>query len=478
MRTVVMKFGGTSVGSVKAHKQAGAIILEHNKDWDRLVVVVSAMSGVTNLLIEGAQSASLGENQTYQDVVKQLSTKHYQVVDALLNDSKELASVRESIDLFLDKFAAFCNSIHVLGECTPRALDTISSFGERINARILAAYLRQEGLLSEAVDSTDLIITDEKFQNAVPLMDLSCKQVHSVLVPLLEQGQVPVVTGFMAATESGVTTTLGRGGSDFSASILGVCLEADEVWIWTDVDGVMTTDPRIVPEAISLHLLSYNEMSELAYFGAKVVHPRTIQPVVDHEIPLRVKNTTHPAHPGTLIVKNSEMVKNTVKAVTLIEGLSMINVEGKGMMGIPGIAARTFAAVASQGASVLMITQASSEQSISFLLPMETVTSVLLALQEEMARELERKDTEKIWSKDNMVIVTAVGAGIRTTPGVGARIFGALAEGAINVIAIAQGSSECSISLAIEAQDGKQAVRQIHKAILHNSGDNLSGKED
>jgi aspartate kinase len=172
------------------------------------------------------------------------------------------------------------------------------------------------------------------------------------------------------------------------------------------------------------------------------------------------------------------MVKNTVKAVTLIEGLSMINVEGKGMMGIPGIAARTFAAVASQGASVLMITQASSEQSISFLLPMETVTSVLLALQEEMARELERKDIEKIWSKDNMVIVTAVGAGIRTTPGVGARIFGALAEGAINVIAIAQGSSECSISLAIEAQDGKQAVRQIHKAILHNSGDNLSGKED
>ncbi len=471
MSTLVMKFGGTSVGSDKTHKQACAIILEQKKDWDRLVVVVSAMSGVTNLLIKGAQTASLGDDQTYQGIVEQLRTQHFQVVDELLNDSKELASMHASIDQYLDNFAVFCNSIHVLGECTLRALDTISSFGERINARILAAFLRQEGLLSEAVDSTDLIITDDKFHNAVPLMDLTCKNVTSVLDPLLEEGQVPVVTGFMAATESGVTTTLGRGGSDFSASILGVCLEADEVWIWTDVDGVMTSDPRIVPEAITLPLLSYNEMSELAYFGAKVVHPRTIQPVVEHEIPLRVKNATHAAHPGTLIVKNPEMAKNTVKAVTLIEGLSMINVEGRGMMGVPGIAARTFAAVASQGASILMITQASSEQSISFLLPMETVESVLLALQDEMARELERKDIEKIWSKDNVVIVTAVGAGIRKTPGVGARIFGALAKGSINVIAVAQGSSECSISMVIDAKDSEQAVRQIHKAILHDSGD-------
>ena len=476
MSTLVMKFGGTSVGSLKAHGQAAAIVLDQKKDWDRMTVVVSAMSGVTDLLINGALTASQGDDQTFQGVVEQLRVKHSLVLNDLLDASGEQASIRASVNQYLDNFAAFCQSIYVLGECTPRALDTISSFGERINARIMAAYLRQLGISSQAVDSTELIITDNKFQNAVPIMDLTCKHIGNVLVPLLEKDQVPVVTGFMAATESGVTTTLGRGGSDFSASILGVCLKADEVWIWTDVDGVMTSDPRIVPEAKSLPLLSYNEVSELAYFGAKVVHPRTIQPVVEQGIPLRVKNTTNADHPGTLIVHNPKMAKNTVKAVTLIEGLSMINVEGRGMMGIPGIAARTFAAVASQGASVLMITQASSEQSISFLLPMENVDSVLHALQEEMARELERKDIERIWSKDNVVIVTAVGAGLRNTPGVGARIFGALATGDINVIAIAQGSSECSISLAIEAKDGEQAVRQIHKAILKDAGEYINGK--
>jgi aspartate kinase len=473
MNTLIMKFGGTSVGSVKAHRQAAEIVLEGKRAWDRLVVVVSAVRGVTDLLIEGARTASQGDGQTYQGIVEDLRAQHYNLVSELLDARADQTDLQASIDPYLDDFAVFCNSIHVLGELTPRALDTISSFGERINARIMAAFLRQGGLDSEAVDSTELIITDEKYQNAVPLMDLTRKHVENILIPLLERDCVPVVTGFMAATEKGVTTTLGRGGSDFSASILGVCLEANEVWIWTDVDGVMTSDPKIVPEAKSLPLLSYNEVSELAYFGAKVVHPRTIQPVIEGGIPLRVKNTNNPAQPGTLIVQKPELVKSTIKAVTLIEGLSMVNVEGRGMMGVPGIAARTFAAVASQGASVLMITQASSEQSISFLLPMETVESVLHALQEEMGLELARKDIERIWSKDNVVIVTAVGAGIRETPGVGARIFGALAEGAINVIAVAQGSSECSISLAVEAKDGDRAVRQIHKAILLDSGEYL-----
>ncbi len=470
MSTLIMKFGGTSVGSVQAHAQAAEIVLEQAREWDRLIVVVSAMSGVTDLLIEGAQTASHGDDQTYRGIVEDLRTIHNQVVDELLDSDGEHVHIQASVAQYLDDFAVFCNSIHVLGELTPRAMDAISSFGERINARILAAYLRQQGLHSKAVDSTELIITDDKFQKAVPLMDLTRNHIERLLTPLFEQGVVPVITGFIAATEDGVTTTLGRGGSDYSASIIGVCLEADEVWIWTDVDGVMTSDPKIVPKAKSLPLLSYNEVSELAYFGAKVVHPRTIQPVVEHGIPLRVKNTTNPTHPGTLIDQNPEKVKSTVKAVTLIEGLSMVNVEGRGMMGVPGIAARTFAAVASQGASVLMITQASSEQSISFLLPVETVESVLHALKEEMTLELARRDIEKIWARDGVVIVTAVGAGLRETPGVGARIFGALAEVGINVIAVAQGSSECSISLAIAAKDAVRAVRQIHEDVILNPG--------
>ncbi len=469
MTTLTMKFGGTSVGSAEAHSQAADIVLEQVNDWDHLVVVVSAMSGVTDALTEGAFTAASGDDQTYRAIVADLRVRHYRAVDELLDPDGERADLLSTVDEYLDEFATFCHSVHVLGEVTPRAMDAITSLGERINACILAAVLRQRGGNSEAVDATDVIITDDKYQNAVPLMDLTRERVASRLLPILEEKKIPIVTGFIGATEESVTTTLGRGGSDYSAAILGDCLNADEVWIWTDVDGVMTTDPRIVPDAQVLPVLSYNEVSELAYFGAKVVHPRTIRPVIERDIPLRVKNTFNPTHPGTRIDRKSEAAPSTVKAVTAIEGLSLVNVEGRGMMGVPGIAARTFAAVASQGASVLMITQASSEQSISFLIPTETVEPVIGAIEEEMALELARKDIDRVWSIDDVVIVTAVGSGLRTTPGVGARIFGALARAEINVIAVAQGSSECSISLAVDAEDAAMAVRRIHDEVILNA---------
>jgi bifunctional aspartokinase / homoserine dehydrogenase 1 len=466
MTTLAMKFGGTSVGNAEAHAQTAGIVLEQAESWDRLAVVVSAMSGVTDALTEGALTAASGDDQTYRAIVADLRVKHYRAVDELLDPNGERAQLLATVDEYLDDFATFCHSVHVLGEVTPRAMDAITSLGERINARILAAVLRQRGAQSEAIDATELVITDDKFQNAVPLMEATRARVAERLSPLLDEGLAPIVTGFIGATEDGVTTTLGRGGSDYSAAILGDCLDADEVWIWTDVDGVMTTDPRIVPDAQVLPVLSYNEVSELAYFGAKVVHPRTIRPVVERGIPLRVKNTFNPTHPGTRINQKAEAAPSTIKAVTAIEGLSLVNVEGRGMMGVPGIAARTFAAVASQGASVLMITQASSEQSISFLIPTETVTSVINAIEDEMALELARKDIDRVWSMDDVVIVTAVGSGLRTTPGVGARIFGALAQAEINVIAIAQGSSECSISLAVAAEDAANAVREIHSEVI------------
>ena len=466
MTTLAMKFGGTSVGNAEAHTQAAGIVLEQAKSWDRLAVVVSAMSGVTDALTEGALTAASGDDQTYRAIVADLRVRHYRAVDELLDPNGKRAQLLVTVDEYLDDFATFCHSVHVLGEVTPRAMDAITSLGERINARILAAVLRQRGAQSEAIDATELVITDDKFQNAVPLMEATRARVAERLSPLLDEGVAPIVTGFIGATEDGVTTTLGRGGSDYSAAILGDCLDADEVWIWTDVDGVMTTDPRIVPDAQVLPVLSYNEVSELAYFGAKVVHPRTIRPVVERGIPLRVKNTFNPTHPGTRTNQKAEAAPSTIKAVTAIEGLSLVNVEGRGMMGVPGIAARTFAAVASQGASVLMITQASSEQSISFLIPTETVTSVINAIEDEMALELARKDIDRVWSMDDVVIVTAVGSGLRTTPGVGARIFGALAQAEINVIAIAQGSSECSISLAVAAEDAANAVREIHSEVI------------
>ncbi len=490
MSALTMKFGGTSVGSPEAIEQAADIVLAQADVWDQVVVVVSAMSGVTDALTRGARTAASGDEQTYRALLTELRARHYGAVDSLfhpapsgrvegLDPNGERTALLATVDGFLDEFAAFCRSVHILGEVTPRAMDAITSLGERINARLLAAVLRQRGLESEAVDATELVVTDDTFQDAVPLMEATRARVQDRLGPLLERGAVPVVTGFIGATEEGVTTTLGRGGSDFSAAILGDCLNADEVWTWTDVDGVMSADPRLVPDARVIPVLSYGEVGELAYFGAKVLHPRTIRPVVERGIPLWVKNTFNPSFPGTRIVAEPEATPGTVKAVTAIQGLSMVTVEGRGMMGVPGIAARTFAAVASQGASVLMISQASSEQSISFVIPTAVAAPVMAAIESEMALELARRDVDRVWSLDDVVIVTAVGAGMRGTPGVAHRIFGSLAQGvpstrpegagrSINVIAVAQGSSECSISLVVGAQDAAGAVQQIHQEVINH----------
>ncbi|MBN1246812.1 MAG: aspartate kinase, monofunctional class [Anaerolineae bacterium] len=466
--TIVMKFGGTSVGNAEAIAQAASLVRQEAENWERVVVVVSAMRGVTDALIEGARTAEQGDPETYRGIVSDLRVRHTLVVAALISDAEVRTSLLRTVDAYLDEYATFCHSVHVLGEVTPRAMDTISSMGERVNARVVAAHLREQGVAAEAVDATDLIVTDDRFQQAVPQMAETRVQVQKNLVPLLEEGIIPVVTGFMGATRTGITTTLGRGGSDYSASVLGAALDADEVWTWTDVDGVLTADPRIVADAHIIPELSYSEVSELAYFGAKVLHPKTIRPVVESNIPLWVKNTFNPTCPGTRIIAEPNGTPGMVKAVTAIQGLSMVTVEGRGMMGVPGIAARTFSAVASQGASVLMISQASSEQSICFVIPSPDVPAVITAIEEALALELSRRDIERVWALDDVVIVSAVGAGLRGTPGVAAKLFSALSAKEINIIAIAQGSSECSISLVVDSTQATPAVTQIHREVINH----------
>ena len=469
MSPLVMKFGGTSVGSTDALTQVAKIVAKENKERDGVVVVVSALSGVTDGLTRGALTAAGGDDRTYRDVAAELQAHHHRVVDSLFPKGMELSSLLRRVDECLSEFTTLCHSICVLGEVTPRAMDAVTSLGERISARILASFLRLMGEGSEDLDATRLIVTDRTFQNAVPLMKPTRARVTALLVPLFKRRAIPVVTGFIGATEDGVTTTLGRGGSDYTAAILGDCLNADEVWTFTDVDGVMTADPLIVPDARVIPILSYSEVGELAYFGAKVLHPRAIRPVIEREIPLWVKNTFHPERPGTRIVRESRNTHGTVKAVTAIDHLSMVTVEGRGMIGVPGIAARTFAAVASQGTSVLMISQASSEQSICFVIPTKAAPQVIRTLEKKLEHELVRRDIDRIWPLDDVVVVTAVGVGMRGTPGVSARLFGALGRSGINVIAIAQGSSECSISLVVTAADADKAIRQIHKEVISHA---------
>ena len=300
---LVMKFGGTSVGDAGRMDSVAGLIAEARTGPRQLVVVVSAMAGVTNALFAAARGAAGGDEAKAHQQLDELASRHQEVARALLTTPSELAALEGVIGSHLEEAKRFCHSIAILGEVTARTLDLVAGIGERLSSALLAALLRERGVSAQAVPATELIVTNDRFGAAEPDLGLSRPRVRARLLPLLEQGATPVVTGYIAATADGVPTTLGRGGSDFTAAILGTCLDADEVWIWSDVDGILTADPNIVPEARTLSELSYADAAALAACGAEVLHPKTISPLVERGIPLRLLNSFRPAHPGTLIVR-------------------------------------------------------------------------------------------------------------------------------------------------------------------------------
>lgn len=459
---VVMKFGGTSVGSADAIRHVAAIVKESHQDHEA-VVVVSAMNApdlrTTDSLIAAAHAAARGDGGATALVAPRLLELHMHVA-AELTSPAECAALEPELRAMLDYLSNLSRSIAVLGELTPRALDLFSGLGERINARLIAAALRSAGVPAQAIDATELITTDDRYGAASPLMDETTVRVREHLLPLLSAGTVPVVTGFIGATRNGVPTTLGRGGSDYSCSILGACLDADEVWFWKEVDGVLTANPKVVPEARTLRQLSYSEMAELAYYGANVLHPKTVRPLVQRNIPIRIRNTFNPNHSGTMI--GTGRGDRTARAVTAIKEVSMITVGGPGMLGLAGVAARIFAAVARAGANILLISQASSEQSVCLAVPRAEAPAAVAELRKELDGDFSAHDVEHIEVMDSVVIVAVVGSGMRGTPGIAGRVFGAMGDVGINVIAIAQGSTENNISLVVSSADGDDAVRAIH----------------
>ena len=460
---IVMKFGGTCVGTGERIASVGRITARVvEQTGSAPVVVVSAMNGVTDSLRRAASTAASGDKRTYRLIRGELEQRHEQAIADCVTDPESARALRAETQTLLDWFENLCQSIWTLGELTPRGLDAVLGLGERLSARLTAAAMIDQGLKAEAVEATEVIVTDGNFGNAGPLMDETRARARTRLLPLLEAGVVPVVTGFIGATIDGVSTTLGRGSSDYSATIIGHCLSADEVWIWSDVDGVMTADPRIVPDAQTLPTISYAEVAELSYFGARVLHPKTIQPVAQRSIPVRVLNAFHPERPGTLVCGEvSEDV--LVKGITAIRDLTIVTVEGRGMQGVPGVAGRVFSAVGRSGVSVLMISQSSSEQSICFVVRSEDTPVVVDAIEREFEREILRSDIDRIGSQDEVAIIAAVGAGMKGKPGIAARVFGALADQGISVISIAQGSSEYNLSLVVVHDDVDEGVRAIHR---------------
>ena len=308
------------------------------------------------------------------------------------------------------------------------------------------------------------MVTDAHFQNAAPDMAATTRASREILEPLLADGIVPVVTGFIGATPDGLTTTLGRGGSDYSASILAVALGAKEVWIWTDVDGVMTADPRLVPDARTIPVLSYREVAEMAYFGAKVLHPKSIQPAIQHGIGLRVCNTFNPSNPGTRLVSERENNGHgTIKAVAAIRGLQLVTLSGTGMLGVPGVAGRIFSAAATTGISVPLIIESTSEQAICFPVPKERSAEVIRALRAHLADAFQRGDIERADTSAEVDIITVISPALRSTAGIAGRIFGALGEAGINVLGISFGASDVSINLIVGAQDTPHALERLHR---------------
>ncbi|MBX3279623.1 MAG: aspartate kinase [Acidobacteria bacterium] len=460
---IVMKFGGTSVGSAERIAGAAALAAKSVREGHGVVVVTSAMSGVTNQLIAAAEAASRGEWRS--EARAELFARHRAVAETLFGDRRSLLdSALARIDERLERFEKLCFGLSMVHELTPRLLDAISGTGEMLAAPILAGAISAQGFRSEAVEATELIVTNEDFGDAEPFVDATREKSRARLLPIVESGAVPVVTGFVGATVEGVATTLGRGGSDYSAAILGAALDAGEIWIWTDVDGVMTANPQEVPEARTLREISYSEAAELAYYGAKVLHHKTILPAVRQQIPVRILNSFEPSQQGTRITAEGRPSERGVKAVTSIRNVSLITISGRGMQGVTGLAAKAFTAAAAARANVLMISQASSENNLCFVVNASDAQRVVRALRGALELDLMLNHIDEIAADDSIAVVAAVGDRMKGAPGIAGRVFGALGANGVNVIAISQGSSELNISLIVAEEQSADAVRAIHRA--------------
>lgn len=457
-----MKFGGTSVGNGERIKEAARIAT--GKGGKGTVVVTSAMSGVTDRLIGQAKEVQESHDEgQIKEFIQYLKGKHLKAAGEAM-DPAQLTEVEGEIERLCNEAEKVFIGISYLGEVTPRSMDYIQSFGERLCAPILSGAIRSLGKKSMSFTGHEAgIITDSNFGKAKPIMSLTEENVNRIILPLLKDS-IPVVTGFVAGDKDGRITTLSRGGSDYSAAILGSALNANEIWIWTDVDGILTTDPRMVPQAKIISEISYIEAQELAYFGAKVLHPRTIEPAMVKGIPVRIKNTFKPDFPGTLIVKEESTTQEVVKAISVLKGVVLLTISGVGMIGVPGVAARLFSALAKKKVNILMISQGSSEVNISLVIEGGDIERAIEAIKDEFQENNLVKD---INYNEDIAVIAVVGSGMRGTKGVAARVFMAAYKADVNVLMIAQGSSEVNISFIVPYESAATAAEALHKEFIH-----------
>lgn len=444
-----MKFGGTSVEDATAIRRLIEIVKRELPK--QIIVVVSACSGVTNELIRCANTVKNGSESDAMDILETLHKRHKKISGELLNE-KQPVILTKQIDEYFSEIKNIVKGVNLLGELTPRTLDLITSYGERLSSLIIQTALEETGIPSNLLDARKVMITDSSFGTAKPLFDKIEERIKKYIIPILKNNQVVITQGFIGATEDGITTTIGRGGSDYSASIFGSILSAEIIQIWTDVDGMMSADPRIVSESKLINTLSFNEASELAYFGAKVLHPNTILPAVQKNIPVKILNSRMPEVQGTLILQSTESDnKSIVKSIASKKGIIVINVASSRMFLAHGFLAKLFSIFADHQKSVDVVS--TSEVSVS------------LTIDNDKNLEQIRKDLEEIGEiriERKKGIVCIVGEGMKKTPGIAAKAFYALAKANINIEMISEGASEINLTLVVDEGDVDKAVRVLH----------------
>ncbi len=453
----VLKFGGTSVGSVESIRQVIAIIATNIKAEEPIAVVFSAMSGVTNRLLEIGRMAASG-NSEYLELLKGIEENHFKVVRGLIHVKSQSSAFAVVKGLF-NELEDLLRGVFLIREFTQRTSDLVVSFGERLSSSIVTAALNSAGVEAEFCDARNLVRTNNHFGMAAVDFEVTNTNIRDYFAA---HTALQCITGFIGQTSDGITTTLGRGGSDYTASIVGAALDASVIEIWTDVDGIMTADPRKVANAFTIPTISYAEAMELSHFGAKVIYPPSLQPAFARNIPLKVKNTFNTAFTGTLVSKQPNERNYAITGMSSIDDIALVNIQGSGMIGVAGVSARLFTALSESGISVILISQASSEHSICFAINPFDAEYVDEVLRLTFAREIASGDIDCITIDKNLSIIAIVGEGMRNSTGISGKLFSVLGKNGINVTATAQGSSELNISVVIAKNDLSKALNAIH----------------
>ena len=459
----VLKFGGTSVGSVESIRQVIQIIEQHRRDGNQIAVVFSAMGGVTNQLIEIGRMATTGETD-YMELVRRIEDRHFAVVKALLpvkEQSKVFAHVRGIINELED----LLRGVSLIRELTLRTHDLITSFGERLSTAVITECVRSTGIPAQFLDARQLIKTDAQFGQAEVNYTLTNQLIQDYFA---KNTDTQLITGFIGSTEKNETTTLGRGGSDYTASIVGAALNATVIDIWTDVDGMMTADPRKVPNAFNIPTITYAEAMELSHFGAKVIYPPSLQPAFARNIPIRVLNTFNINHEGTVVSRTADRRQYTITGISSIDDIALINVQGSGMIGVAGVSAKLFGILATHKISVVLISQASSEHSICFAIDPRGAENVKTILDAEFAPEIDHGHIDKIAIERDLSVIATVGEGMRKSSGIAGKLFSVLGKNGVNIVAVAQGSSEINISVVINKNNLSKALNALHNTFFQS----------